>query len=107
MVLEEIMGSAVCTIIRANGGEVQLNIGDYFTDHERSTLTVTGGGKIIVRVDENCTIEIPATEAAPEISEVIEVVGQTAPVVVKEVLVQDTVAATETPAIIFPAKTSE
>ena len=104
MILEENIGGVVCTIIRENGATTQLAIGDYFSDHERSTLTVTGGGKIIVRVDENCTIEIPATEA---VSEVIEVVGQTAPVVVQEVLVQDTVAATETPAIIFPVKTSE
>jgi peptide subunit release factor 1 (eRF1) len=92
MILEEIIGEVTCTIIRENGDEVQVTIGDYFSDHERSTLTVTGNGKIVIRVDPNCTVEVRGVEVEP---------------VVQEVVVEDTVAATETPVIIKPAKTAK
>lgn len=111
MILEEIIGGVVSTIIRENGEAVQLNIGDYFSDHERSTLTVVGNGKIVVRVDANCTVEIRGVENAVEtvtVQETAPEVQETAPEV-QEVAVEDTVvAATEaTPAIVIPAKVSK
>lgn len=101
MILEEIIGGVVSTIIRENGEAVELNIGDYFSDHERSTLTVVGNGKIVVRVDANCTIEVRGVENAVETVTVQETTPE-----VQEVAVEDTVvAATETtPAIVIPAK---
>ena len=99
MILEEIDGSVTCTVTRENVGQVQLSPGDYFSDHESATLTVVGNGKAIVRVDPNCTFEVPGVKAAEE-----EVPAP----VVQEVVVVDTVAATaEAPVIIFPTKTAE
>jgi hypothetical protein len=99
MILEEIDGSVTCTITRENAGQVQLSPGDYFSDHESATLIVVGNGKVIVRVDPNCTFEVPGVKAAEE--EVPVPVAQ-------EVVVVDTVTATEeTPAIVFPTKTAE
>ena len=105
MILEEINGSVVVTVIRETGGTAQLAVGDYFSDHERSSLTVIGTGNIVVRVDANSTLEFRGVEVAPE---VIEVVAQTAPQV-QEVIVEDKVAATEAPVIINPkaAKAAE
>jgi hypothetical protein len=99
MVLEEINGSVVCTIVREGGGQAELAVGDYFSDHESSTLTVVGTGVVIVRVDPNCTFEVrgvePVVEEAP------------APVV-EQVVVADTVTTTEEPpVIVFPTKTAE
>jgi len=100
MILEEIDGSVTCTVTRENVGQVQLSPGDYFSDHESATLTVVGNGKVIVRVDPNCTFEVPGAKAAEE-EEVPAPVAQ-------EVVVADTVTATaEAPVIIFPTKTAE
>lgn len=85
MILEENIGGVVCTIIRESGETAQLAVGDYFSDHERSTLTVTGGGKIVVRVDPNCTVEIRGVE--PEVA-VVEAVA----------------VAAEPPVIVYPVK---
>jgi hypothetical protein len=104
MILEEIIGDVVCTIIRETGNQAELTIGDYFSDHERSSLTVMGTGKIIVRVDPNCTIELCGVE--PEIAVETEEVTP----VVQEVGLTDTVSVTEeTPVIINPkaAKAAE
>jgi hypothetical protein len=98
MILEEIVGGVVSTIMRENGQTVQLAVGDYFSDHERSTLAVVGTGKIIVRVDENCTIEVRGVEEAPvEQAPVVE----TAPVE-QQVVVEDQIATTEAPVIVNP-----
>ena len=100
MILEEIDGSVTCTVTRENVGQVQLSPGDYFSDHESATLTVVGNGKVIVRVDPNCTFEVPGVKVAEEVS---------APVV-QEIGLTDTVTATaETPVIINPkaAKAAE
>ena len=70
MILEEINGSAVATIVRENGGTYELKVGDYFSDHERSSLTVTGKGTITVRVDPNCTLEFVGEEVKAEAEEV-------------------------------------
>jgi hypothetical protein len=97
MILEEIIGDVVCTIIRETGNQAELAVGDYFSDHERSSLNVTGTGKIIVRVDSNCTIEFCGVE--PEVAPVVQEIGLT-----------DTVSVTEeTPVIINPkaAKAAE
>jgi hypothetical protein len=105
MILEEIDGSVTCTITRENAGQVQLSPGDYFSDHESATLIVVGNGKVIVRVDPNCTFEVPGVKAAEE--EVPVPVPVPVPVA-QEVVVVDTVTATEeTPAIVFPTKTAE
>ena len=102
MILEEIMGDAVCVIVRETGGTATLAVGDYFSDHERGSLTVTGSGKVIIRVDSNCTMELCGVEP-----EVVETAVEAAPQV-QEVAVTDTVAAaTEAPVIIFPEKTAE
>jgi len=99
MVLEEINGSVICTIVREGGGRAELAVGDYFSDHESSTLTVVGTGVAIVRVDPNCTFEVRGVEL---------VVEETSPAPVVEIAVVDTVKATEeTPAIVFPTKTAE
>ena len=101
MILEEIIGDAVCVIVRETGGTATLAVGDYFSDHERGSLTVTGSGKVIIRVDSNCTMELCGVEP-----EVVETAVEAAPQV-QEVAVTDTVAATEAPVIIFPEKTAE
>jgi len=101
MILEEIDGSVTCTVTRENVGQVQLSPGDYFSDHESATLTVVGNGKVIVRVDPNCTFEVPGVKAAEE-----EVPAP----VVQEIGLTDIVTATaETPVIINPkaAKAAE
>ena len=66
MILEEIDGNVVCVIMRENGSATQLAVGDYFSDHESSSLTVTGKGKAIVRVDSNCTFEVPVGTTSSE-----------------------------------------
>jgi hypothetical protein len=103
MILEENIGGVVCTIIRENGQTAELSVGDYFSDHERSTLTVVGTGKIVVRVDPNCTVEIRGVEAEAEAAPVeaapVEAAPAPAPV---EVVVEDKVAATEAPVIVNP-----
>ena len=107
MILEEINGAVVATIIRETGGMQQLAVGDYFSDHERSSLTVIGKGSILVRVDPSCTLEFRGVEIAPESPQVIEAVVEAAPVV-QEVVVEDTVAATEeAPAIVKPVKAAK
>lgn len=101
MILEEIIGSVVATIIRENGGSHQLAVGDYFSDHERSSLTVTGKGSITVRVDENCTLEFRGVEPATETA-VVEPIPETI-----QVVAEDTVAATEAPVIVKPVKAAK
>ena len=60
MILEEIIGEATFKVTR-NGKSVQLKVGDTFTDDEYLTRTVYGdSGKVVIRVDANCTIEIGA-----------------------------------------------
>jgi hypothetical protein len=95
MILEEINGSVVATIVRETGGMYELKVGDYFSDHERSSLSVVGSGKVTVRVDDNCTLEFRGVEIATQ--EVQEAMPTT-----QEVVVEDTVAATEAPVIINP-----
>lgn len=104
MILEEINGSVVATVIRETGGMQELKVGDYFSDHERSSLTVVGKGSIIVRVDPSCTLEFRGVEIAPETPEVIEAVVPVAEAIpqTQEVVVEDKVAATEAPVIINP-----
>jgi len=63
MILEEIIGDVVASIVRENGQAATLAIGDYFSEHERSSLSVTGKGKVVVRVDANCTVEVRGVEA--------------------------------------------
>jgi hypothetical protein len=98
MVLEEINGSVVCTIVREGSGQAELAVGDYFSDHESSTLSVVGTGVVVVRVDPNCTFEVRG----------VEPVVETPPAAVVEIAVADTVKTTqETPVIVFPTKTAE
>jgi hypothetical protein len=100
MVLEEINGSVVCTIMREGGGQAELAVGDYFSDHESSTLTVIGTGVVIVRVDPNCTFEVRGVEPVVE--------EETPPAPVVQIAVTDTVTTTEEPpVIIYPEKTAE
>ena len=101
MILEEIIGDVVCVIVRENGSTAQLAVGDYFSDHERGSLTVTGSGKVIIRVDPNCTMELCGVEP-----EVVETAVEAAPQV-QEVTMADTVTTTEEPVIVFPTKAAE
>jgi hypothetical protein len=58
MILEQITGEASFKVIR-DSKYVELKVGDSFTDEEYITRTVYGNsGKALIRVDENCTIEI-------------------------------------------------
>ena len=66
MILEQIIGDVVATIIKETGEKVTLKVGDYFSDHERSTLETTGNGKLEIRVDPNCTVEVRCVEAVVE-----------------------------------------
>jgi hypothetical protein len=101
MILEEINGAVAVTVIRETGGEAQLAVGDYFSDHERSSLSVVGTGNIIVRVDANSTLEFRAVEPVEPITEVT--VEEVVAPVVQQVAVEDTVAVTEeAPVIINP-----
>jgi urease accessory protein UreE len=104
MILEEINGTVVATVVRETGGVVELKVGDYFSDHERSSLSVVGSGKVTVRVDDNCTLEFRGVEVATE--EVQEAVVEAIPETVA-VVVADTVAATEAPVIIQPVKAAK
>jgi len=103
MILEEINGSVVATIVRETGGMYELKVGDYFSDHERSSLTVVGSGSVTVRVDPNCTLEFRGTEVA--------VPAEDAPVeaapVTQQVVVEDTVAAKEEPPVIINPKAAK
>lgn len=65
MIVEEIIGDVTATLIK-NGQTTPLSVGSEFNDHERNSVTVIGMGKIVVRVDQNCTIEISGVEAAVE-----------------------------------------
>ena len=58
MILEEIDGDVVVTIMKENGAKAVLSVGDYISDHESGTISVAGVGKATVRVDPNCTFEI-------------------------------------------------
>jgi outer membrane biosynthesis protein TonB len=83
MILEEFIGDVVATVVRENGEATILALGDYFSEHERSSLSVTGNGKIVVRVDANCTVEIrgvePVVEETP-VKKPVPVVKPTKPV---------------------------
>ena len=68
MILEQIIGDVVATIIKETGEKVTLKIGDYFSEHERSTLETTGTGKLEIRVDPNCTVEVRCTAAVEEVA---------------------------------------
>ena len=58
MILEEITGDVVVTVMKENGATAVVAIGDYISDHESSTICVTGAGKATVRVDPSCTFDI-------------------------------------------------
>jgi len=66
MIVEEIIGDVTATIIK-DGQTVSLSVGSEFNDHERNSVVVLGTGKIVVRVDQNCTVEIRGVE--PTIAE--------------------------------------
>lgn len=67
MILEELIGDAKFTVVR-NGKPTELKIGDSFTDEEYQTRVVYGeAGKAVVRVDQNCTVEIKAIFAPQSI----------------------------------------
>jgi hypothetical protein len=100
MILEEINGEVVATIVRETGGVYELKAGDYFSDHERSSLSVVGKGSVTVRVDPNCTLEFRGVEVATE--EVQEAIPVT-----QEVVVEDTVAAKEEPPVIINPKAAK
>lgn len=65
MIVEEIIGNVTATIIK-DGQTVSLSVGSEFNDHERNSVAVIGTGKIVVRVDQNCTVEIRGIEVAAE-----------------------------------------
>jgi hypothetical protein len=65
MILEEIIGDVTATIIK-DGQKVSLSVGNEFNDYERNSVVVIGAGKIVVRVDQNCTIEIRGIETTIE-----------------------------------------
>jgi outer membrane biosynthesis protein TonB len=67
MILEQIIGDVVATITRETGEKVTLKVGDYFSEHERSSLETKGTGKLEIRIDPNCTIEIRCTAAVEEV----------------------------------------
>jgi hypothetical protein len=79
MILEQIIGDVVATIIKETGEKVTLKVGDYFSDHERSTLETTGTGKLEIRVDPNCTVEIRCVEAVVEAAPVEPAPAEEAP----------------------------
>jgi hypothetical protein len=107
MILEEINGEVVATIVRETGGTHELAVGDYFSDHERSSLSVVGKGTVTVRVDPNCTLEFRGVETATEeIQEAVAQIPEAAPVT-QEVVVEDTVAAKEEPPIIINPKAAK
>ena len=58
MILEEVTGDIVVTVMKENGATAVVAIGDYISDHESSTICVTGVGKATVRVDPSCTFDI-------------------------------------------------
>ena len=63
MILEEITGDVVVTVMKENGATAVVAIGDYISDHESSTICVTGVGKATVRVDPSCTFDIKGVVA--------------------------------------------
>jgi hypothetical protein len=65
MIVEEIIGDVTATIIK-DGQKVSLSVGNEFNDHERNSVVVIGAGKIVVRVDQNCTVEIRGIETTIE-----------------------------------------
>ena len=66
MILEQTNGDAILNITR-NGKIITLKIGDTFTDDEYTTRTVHGtSGKVTIRVDPNCTVEIGPTSPPAE-----------------------------------------
>jgi hypothetical protein len=67
MILEQIIGDVVATIVKETGEKVTLKVGDYFSEHERSTLETTGTGKLEIRVDPNCTVEVRCIAAVEEV----------------------------------------
>jgi hypothetical protein len=108
MILEEINGSVVATIVRENGGMYELKVGDYFSDHERSSLSVVGKGTVTVRVDPSCTLEFRGVEVATQqVQEaVVEPIPEAIPAV-QEVVVEDKVAATEAAPVIVNPKAAK
>lgn len=75
MILEEITGDVVVTVMKENGATAVVAIGDYISDHESSTICVTGAGKATVRVDPSCTFDIKGV-----VGEVVEQAPAPAPV---------------------------
>ena len=63
MILEEVTGDVVVTVMKENGATAVVAIGDYISDHESSTICVTGVGKATVRVDPSCTFDIKGVVA--------------------------------------------
>ena len=74
MILEEITGDVVVTVMKENGATAVVAIGDYISDHESSTICVTGAGKATVRVDPSCTFDIKGV-----VGEVVEQAPAPAP----------------------------
>ena len=75
MILEEVTGDIVVTVMKENGATAVVAIGDYISDHESSTICVTGVGKATVRVDPSCTFDIKGV-----VGEVVEQAPAPAPV---------------------------
>ena len=68
MILEEIDGDVVVTMMKENGAKVTVAVGDYISDHESSTITVIGVGKATVRVDPSCTFDIKGVVEAEAVA---------------------------------------
>jgi hypothetical protein len=84
MILEQTIGDAKLNITR-NGKVITLKIGDTFTDDEYTTRTIHGtSGKVTIRIDPNCTVEIGPTSPPVE-----EIATPTAKTVAKSTPVVD------------------
>ena len=78
MILEEVTGDVVVTVMKDNGKRVVVAVGEYISDHESATISVIGIGKATVRADPSCTFDIKGVEAQAETE-----VKEPAPVVAK------------------------
>ena len=68
MILEEITGDVVVTVMKSSGQKAVVVVGEYISDHESSTICVTGVGKATVRVDPSCTFDIKGVTEEAETS---------------------------------------
>ena len=69
MILEEIGSNVVCSITK-NGAKIICAAFDTISDEEYATLTVVGNGKVILRVDPNCTMEVNGVPLSEEVKAV-------------------------------------